>query len=163
MVSCRCKRPRPGGERARMNHAIYEKLRLLMHWVLLRFDVDLVPVGLVPPGSPSYRQHTRNAISEAGMLLNGCEAYQLMAIAAASAKVPGAMAEVGVYRGASAKLICEVSGSRTVHLFDTFDGLPVPTSADGDVPFRAGDFKSRYEEVRQYLKPYQSAHVYKGV
>src|SRR3989344_3046104 len=36
----------------------------------------------------------------------------------------GAYAEVGVFRGASAKLICEAKGQNELHLFDTFSGLP---------------------------------------
>ena len=36
------------------------------------------------------------------------------------------MAEVGVYQGVSAKLICEAKGDKELHLFDTFEGLPDP-------------------------------------
>lgn len=44
--------------------------------------------------------------------------------ASAATKIAGDFAEVGVYRGGSAKLICEAKGERPLHLFDTFGGLP---------------------------------------
>ncbi len=39
-------------------------------------------------------------------------------------KIKGELAEVGVYKGGSAKLICEAKGNSILHLFDTFEGLP---------------------------------------
>ncbi len=37
--------------------------------------------------------------------------------------VPGAFAEVGVYKGETAKIIHEMDTSRSLHLFDTFEGF----------------------------------------
>ena len=39
-------------------------------------------------------------------------------------KVRGAFAEVGVYKGETARIIHEMDPSRSLHLFDTFEGLP---------------------------------------
>lgn len=38
-------------------------------------------------------------------------------------KVPGAYAELGVYKGNSAKLLHELAPSKTMYLFDTFEGF----------------------------------------
>ena len=57
-------------------------------------------------------------------LLSAYEAYLVFALARAQAKRPGDFAEVGVYKGASAKLICEAKGDKTLRLFDTYEGLP---------------------------------------
>ncbi len=38
-------------------------------------------------------------------------------------RVPGAFAEVGVYKGETAKIIHEMDTSRSLHLFDTFEGF----------------------------------------
>ena len=38
--------------------------------------------------------------------------------------VSGDLAEVGVAEGGSATVICEAKKEKTVHLFDTFTGLP---------------------------------------
>jgi nitroreductase len=66
-------------------------------------------------------------------LLSAFEAYLVYAAARAQAKRPGAFAEVGVYKGASAKLICEAKGDKTLHLFDTFEGLPTASEHDPGV------------------------------
>ena len=63
-------------------------------------------------------------------LLSAFEQYLVYAAARAQTKLPGAMAEVGVYAGASAKLICEAKGDKALHLFDTFSGLPESTPED---------------------------------
>lgn len=39
-------------------------------------------------------------------------------------KVPGAFAEVGVYKGASASVLHHMDPARPFHLFDTFEGFP---------------------------------------
>jgi hypothetical protein len=38
-------------------------------------------------------------------------------------KVPGAFAELGVYKGLTARLIHHYAPERTLHLFDTFEGF----------------------------------------
>lgn len=38
--------------------------------------------------------------------------------------IPFPIAELGVYKGGSARLICEIKGDRELHLFDTFVGMP---------------------------------------
>ncbi|MGH9534128.1 MAG: TylF/MycF/NovP-related O-methyltransferase [Terriglobales bacterium] len=48
----------------------------------------------------------------------------LYALAQQSAAVPGAFAEVGVYRGGTARLIALTRPDRAVYLFDTFSGMP---------------------------------------
>src|SRR5258708_2525201 len=59
----------------------------------------------------------RRVIGEKDMLLLEEEAYQLYSCARNTTKVPGDIAEVGVYRGGSAKLISEVKGGKPLHLF----------------------------------------------
>ena len=74
-----------------------------------------------------------------------------------SRDLPGDVAQVGVYRGASAGFIAEAARKR-VHLFDTFEGLPPGTSADQG----ADTFKdTSVEMVREYLKAYDVV-CYKG-
>lgn len=87
---------------------------------------------------------------ERAFLLNHCEACQLISAVTATEKLGGEMAELGVAFGASARLICDFAPGRTLHLFDTFEGLPAPGEADGS-RFVEGAFRSRLEEVREYL------------
>ncbi|HBF67018.1 MAG TPA: macrocin-O-methyltransferase [Candidatus Magasanikbacteria bacterium] len=97
------------------------------------------------------------------MLLKDNEAYQIYMIAKRTAKIPGVIAEVGVYRGGSAKLICEAKGDRPLYLFDTFDGLPDPDACD-DPKFYKGQFDDAvFEEVKNYLKGYPNVFIYQGL
>lgn len=50
-------------------------------------------------------------------------------VVASVAHLPGDLAELGVYRGGSARAIHEVAPHRRLHLFDTFTGLPDPDPA----------------------------------
>ena len=52
------------------------------------------------------------------------ESYTLYSSVLATASLSGAIAEVGVYKGTTAKLICEGKDDRDLFLFDTFEGMP---------------------------------------
>lgn len=129
------------------------------HRWLLKFGADLVPVG----DRSSHLPQIRQSISEARLLLNVCEAYQLMELARATEVVPGDLAEVGVFRGGSAKLICQVKGNRRLHLFDTFEGLLEPTAADKGSGFWGSEFSARLEAVEEYLGTYEEVFFYRGL
>ena len=90
------------------------------------------------------------------------EGYMVWSLARAQAQAGGAMAEVGTYQGASAKLICEAKGIAEFHIFDTFAGLP-GASDDEDPLFREEDYASDEEEVRAYLKRYPNVTIHKGL
>ena len=94
------------------------------------------------------------------MVLMDSEAYSIYSTAQRTAKVRGSIAEVGVYRGGSARLICDVKADRELHLFDTFAGMPSTSSWDPD--FRAGTFVSSFEDVQNYLKPFPNVHFHQG-
>lgn len=99
---------------------------------------------------------------EAGMLLWTHEAYQIFVVVKATSKIAGDIAEVGVYKGGSAKLICEAKGDRELHLFDTFEGIPGTTKHDS-LYFDQGQFPASYQNVANYLKDYSNVHLYKGI
>ena len=66
---------------------------------------------------------------ESHMLVTAGEAFLVQSVARTLREQAGEMAEVGVYRGGTAKLICEAKGSVPLHLFDTFQGLcPSPAN-----------------------------------
>src|SRR5262249_24120978 len=74
------------------------------------------------------------------------DAFQLHSAACSAAKVEGAAAEVGVFRGASAKIILEALPNKTLHLCDTFEGLP-----DSQYGLDKGQYKGPLDDVRHYL------------
>lgn len=89
------------------------------------------------------------------------EAHQLFMLVENTAKVPGDIAEVGVYSGGSAEVICEAKGEKTLHLFDTFEGLPEDSEHDED--FHKGQFACSYLEVQNYLSRHNSVKLHKGL
>jgi O-methyltransferase len=90
------------------------------------------------------------------------EAYTVFSFAKAYARLPGAMAEVGVFQGASAKLICEAKGETELFLFDTFGGLPQSTSADKGV-HREKQYLCSLESVQEYLQGYKNVFFHPGL
>lgn len=81
--------------------------------------------------------------------------------AATVAHVPGDVIEVGVWRGGSARVLCMAFPDRTVHLFDTFAGMPKPSAIDSH---RQGDFRNTSQDVvRESLKPLVNYEIHAGV
>ncbi len=101
--------------------------------------------------------------SETELLIEDIEAYHIYMAVKRTQKVPGDIAEVGVYMGGSAKIICSVKGERHLHLFDTFEGLPQVDEIDMVWPFYEGKFAASYDKVRDYLKHQTNVSFYKGV
>jgi hypothetical protein len=101
--------------------------------------------------------------SETELLLEDIEAYHIFMAVKRTQKVPGDIAEVGVYKGGSAKIICSAKGDKPLHLFDTFEGLPKVDEIDMVWPFYEGKFAASYEDVQNYLKNHSNVHFYKGI
>jgi O-methyltransferase len=68
----------------------------------------------------------------------------------ATQKVPGEMAEVGVFLGGSAAVILNASHGKHLHLFDTFAGLPEA----GDF-LKQGEYAGSQEKVARTLAGYK--------
>lgn len=78
----------------------------------------------------------------------------LVAALLATTELDGDMAELGVYRGGSAKVICSYCPDKTLHLFDTFTGLPYEESPDRNPtnhPLPVGRFACPQAEVESLL------------
>ncbi|HZK30188.1 MAG TPA: TylF/MycF/NovP-related O-methyltransferase, partial [Methanoregula sp.] len=67
------------------------------------------------------------------------------------------------YKGGSAKIICAVKGDKSLHLFDTFEGLPKVDDIDMVWPFYEGKFAASYDSVKDYLKNDLNVFFYKGI
>ena len=92
----------------------------------------------------------RGARRKRESLLSGNEAFMVYSVARAQSALPGEMAEVGVYQGCSARLISEASGGRSLHLFDTFSGLPEPDKREQG-HLRRSQYRSSLPSVQSYL------------
>jgi len=106
---------------------------------------------------------TKQIKSEQEMLLAEVEAYQIYMTVKRTAAIKGDIAEVGVFKGSSAKLICEAKGEKTLHLFDTFEGLPEVGEFDDTKEFWKGRFEVLFDNVKNYLKAYPNVYFYKGL
>jgi hypothetical protein len=119
----------------------------------------------VPAAENTHRREDyeliRSVVRETDMLLFQDEAYQLLSCVRATSNVSGEIAEVGVYRGGSARLICEGKGNRALYLFDTFEGLPA--TDDLDSLFAAGQYAASVSSVQSYLSKFSNVHVHKGL
>ena len=101
--------------------------------------------------------------SETELLIEDIEAYHIYMAVKRTQKIPGDIAEVGVYKGGSAKIICSAKGDKALHLFDTFEGLPKVDDIDMVWPFYEGKFAASYDDVKNYLKHDKNVHFYKGI
>lgn len=98
---------------------LYERNRLLRSAYLCSVGRFRTPVLLCPP----YPEHIHRE------LLRSNDAVRLSAYAAALnrvriEKIPGEMAELGVFRGETSRFLRKIDAEREFHLFDTFEGFP---------------------------------------
>jgi O-methyltransferase len=95
-------------------------------------------------------------------LVDRARCFMLYQCMQQTASIPGAVAEVGVYRGGTARLIAEVMGpGKALHLFDTFSGMPATTD-DKDFHI-AGDFAdTSLQQVTRYLGGYPQVRLHPG-
>ena len=118
---------------------------------LLKINKDKVAVDLV-----------QKIQRDGGSLMWPAEMIQLYFCVFATQKLSGDLAEVGVYAGRSARLIREVSPNKILHLFDTFKGLPKPTSNDNST-WREYMLAIDLTSVKTYLANYQNIIFYPGI
>jgi O-methyltransferase len=88
------------------------------------------------------------------LFIQEVEAYNIYSAAKNVRKIPGCFAEVGVYKGGSARVICEADKRRKVYLFDTFQGLPKPIKSKDEQGFEEGQLVGTIDEVKMYLAGY---------
>ena len=74
--------------------------------------------------------------------------------------IDGDVAEVGVARGGSAKLLANIFSNKKIHLFDTFQGLPHDDILSGTV---IGDFSESESTARETLSKFDNIEINVGV
>jgi O-methyltransferase len=136
-------------------HTVAAQLLYLAQFALLRFYQDADTARLI-----------RSVYAETTCLIQPLEAHLIYSIARMQAQLEGCMAEVGTYKGGTAKLICEAKQGRLFYGFDTFEGLPEPGGTDtshGQRYFRTGKYAATYDEVKAYLSSFDGVQLVKGV
>jgi hypothetical protein len=129
--------------------------RRVNHKLLLR-GIDRIDYNK-KPGKKSDFDVVSAIIRENKICMTHTEAFILRKIVKSVKKLPGEIAEVGVFRGGSAKLIRETDDDKALHLFDTFDGLPSPGINDPGMVM--GEYCESEDVVRQYLAKYGKVYI----
>lgn len=111
---------------------------------------------------PAILARIRDMRRKCRSLTTANESFLVYSIARAQSRLDGAMAEVGSYDGGTARMICEGKGTRALHVFDTFDGLPEPTG-DEKKTHRKHQYTATLEKVQELLAPFPDVHLYKGL
>lgn len=102
--------------------------------------------------------------NEVHLNLSDAEANQICTAVNAVKHIEGDVAEVGVYQGGSARLICEFKGNKNLHLFDTFEGIPRKCITEEDNRrVKEGIFSAELQNVKKYLREYPNVFFYVGV
>jgi predicted O-methyltransferase YrrM len=123
----------------------------------LKLGLDLRPK--IWHQDPVYRE-LRKQMSHR-TLVSSDRCFVLYQLAKSAAHQDGAFAEVGVFKGGTAWLMAAAAPSKTIHLFDTFSGLPPhDASIDGHVE---GEFsETSLESVQDFLAGYPNVEFHQG-
>lgn len=102
------------------------------------------------------------------LLMPDAAALQIILAVRAVHRLDGALAEAGVYRGGSARLICTAKGDKPLHLFDVFDTLQpnsnVVVPRDGHaVRDHFGPVHGALQEVERLLSAYPAVNIHPGL
>jgi radical SAM superfamily enzyme YgiQ (UPF0313 family)/2-polyprenyl-3-methyl-5-hydroxy-6-metoxy-1,4-benzoquinol methylase len=96
-------------------------------------------------------------------LVDRVRCYMLYQFALQAARLEGDVAEIGVYKGGTARLLSLAlrQSGKTIHLFDTFEGMP-STDPDRDAHHK-GDFSdTSLESVKRSLEGCTNVGFYPG-
>lgn len=95
--------------------------------------------------------------------------YMVRNLLFAARGLEGDWAECGVFKGATSLIMAEygrrhdlLSPQRSIHLFDSFEGLPAPAEADAGTTMERGDFIGTEGEVRRNLAEYDCFVYHRG-
>ncbi len=79
-----------------------------------------------------------------------------------SSNLDGDMAEVGVYKGGSAKIIALTAPDKNIHLFDTFLGMP-PICSEIDIHTEKDFCDVSLKKIKSFLGDCQNVYFYEGI
>ena len=97
-------------------------------------------------------------------LLTEREAQTISDCVDAVSNVAGDIVEIGVFEGGSAELICQKKEKKTLHLFDTWEGIVATAEEDLKThsKFNIGRYSAKLEPVKEKLSQYSNVKFYKG-
>jgi O-methyltransferase len=135
-----------------MSSTLLESIQLSIHQGIARLHY-----GLANYRHP-LRQIARQHAASASRIKGGTTPLELIELhnaVTAWEKIPGDLAEAGVYKGTTAALMLSASHDKKIHLFDTFEGLP-----DSENQFKMGGWAGSLGEVRRNLDAWSDRTVF---
>lgn len=90
------------------------------------------------------------------------EKFTILSSMKSVASLPGEVAEVGVYKAGTSKVLCEYKGDKELHLFDTFEGLPEQAIRAEDLVKSGWLSDTSVEAVAAYLNEYDNVYIHQG-
>jgi O-methyltransferase len=125
-------------------------------------------VHLLDPNARRDLALVRDTRKRTQLLVEDAAAFEILAYVRAAQRLGGAMAELGVFAGGTARLICEAKGAAPLHLFDVFETLQQPTelASEGgqtaEVRARFGKWHTPRVAVERLLEPYAAVRIHAG-
>ena len=113
-------------------------------------------------GHPSFERLYEGVADHSLVPRDRC--YVLASLTAHASHLPGDLAELGVYRGGTALLMCRASAGsgKRIYLFDSFEGLPANDPVK-DVSFEEGQFAADLGSVERVLSEFEEVvEIHKG-
>lgn len=133
---------------------------VLERWFIRAFSgAQLLALGFHK--DPALMRLLRTVRRERRSLVTAAEQLIVHSITASVRRLEGDIAEVGVYAGSTAKMICAAKGEKRFHVCDTFAGLPEPTAEDHGAE-RKGRFACDLDSIRRYLRDYPNVEYHVG-
>lgn len=77
--------------------------------------------------------------------------------------LPGAFAELGVYKGSTAKIMHHLAPRRDLYLFDTFEGFPDQHARADPRRLHGGGYACSLDEVRRFVGESRRVKYCKGI
>ena len=132
-----------------------------------KFGMRLYSAYVIWPNDDDYQRAWKSFPETTGVV--GDRKFFMYSAAKAIRQVSGDTAECGVFRGAGSHLMLESQAGlgKRHHVFDSFEGLSEPSSADDAATaatpqFRKHDFSATEAIVRQNLGRFENVFYYKG-
>lgn len=133
---------------------------------LIRFFVERSGGEVIYYDSPFLKEHFNSVkgIREClfKLKIKPPRIHECLMLKFCTEKTSGNIAEVGVYKGASAYLISHFKKERQLYLFDTFNGLPELSEYDSSF-FKKGAYSGNKQAVENLLSNFENIYVTKGL
>lgn len=131
-----------------MDDTVIESLQRRAHHTVARLGYGITSFRR-PLRAPIWNRN-RSILKRIDTATTPLECAEIASFAAACSKIPGDIAEAGVFLGGTAAIILDSLRAKTMHLFDTFEGLP-----GSERQFSKGDWCGSLADVRRNLEPWK--------